>query len=83
MQKVVEITKENEREYLDQIAELEQIVLQSMKKEGREGQLFATGREDISEYVHSEENTVMVALNEKKASRISGIYNTGTKAIYI
>lgn len=66
MQKVVEITKENEREYLDQIAELEQIVLQSMKKEGREGQLFATGREDISEYVHSEENTVMVALNEKK-----------------
>ena len=79
MQKVVEITKENEREYLDQIAELEQIVLQSMKKEGREGQLFATGREDISEYVHSEENTVMVALNEKKQVESAAYITQGQK----
>ena len=35
-----------------------------MKKEGREGQLFATGKEDISEYVHSDENSVIVAVNE-------------------
>lgn len=79
MQRVVEITKENEREYLDQIAELEQIVLQSMKKEGREGQLFATGREDISEYVHSEENTVMVALNEKKQVESAAYITQGQK----
>lgn len=79
MQKVVEITKENESEYLDQIAELEQIVLQTMKEEGREGQLFATGREDISEYVHSEENTVMVALNEKKQVESAAYITQGQK----
>ena len=65
MIKIVEITKENENQYLDQIAELEQIVLEAMKKEGREGQLFATGKEDISEYVHSKENTVLVVTNER------------------
>ncbi len=65
MMKVIELTKENEERYLDQIAELEKVVLQNMKKEGREGQLFITGKEDISEYVHSKENTVMVSVNEK------------------
>lgn len=64
MVKVVELTKENEEQYLDQIADLEQITLETMKKEGREGQLFATGKEDISEYVHSHENTVIVAIEE-------------------
>lgn len=62
--KIIEITKNNEKQYLEQIADLEQIVLESMKKEGREGQLFATGKEDISEYVHSKENTVMIATDE-------------------
>lgn len=65
MKRVLEITKENEEKYLHQIAELEQIVLRTMEKEGRDGQLFATGKEDISGYIHSEENTVMVATNEK------------------
>ena len=65
MVKVIELTKENEEQYLDQIVELEQITLDAMKKEGREGQLFATGKEDISEYVHSDENSVIVAVNEK------------------
>ena len=64
MVKVIELTKENEEQYLDQIVELEQITLQSMKREGRDGQLFATGKEDISEYVHSDENSVIVAVNE-------------------
>ena len=63
--KIVEITKSNEKQYLDQIADLEQIVLESMKNEGRDGQLFATGKEDISEYIHSNENTVMVATDEE------------------
>lgn len=65
MVKVVELTKENEKKYLEQIVNLEQITLETMKKEGREGQLFATGREDISEYVHSNENSVIVAINNK------------------
>ena len=63
--KIVEITKSNEKQYLDQIADLEQIVLESMKNEGRDEQLFATGKEDISEYIHSNENTVMVATDEE------------------
>ena len=65
MVKVIELTKENEEQYLDQIVELEQITLDAMKKEGREGQLFVTGKEDISKYVHSDENSVIVAVNEK------------------
>ena len=64
MVKVIELTKENEEQYVDQIVEIEQITLETMKKEGREGQLFATGKEDISEYVHSDENSVIVAVNE-------------------
>lgn len=66
MFKVVELTEENEDKYLEQIAQLEQTVLQNMKQEGREGQLFATGKEDISEYIHSQENTVIVAINENE-----------------
>ena len=65
MTKIVELTKENESQYLDKIGELEELTLEVMKKEGREGQLFATGKEDISEYVHSDENTVIVAVDEK------------------
>lgn len=64
MLKVIELTKENEKKYLDQVVNLEQITLETMKKEGREGQLFATGKEDISEYVHSSENSVIIAINE-------------------
>ena len=38
MIKIVELTKDNEEKYLDQIVELEQISLEAMKKEGREGE---------------------------------------------
>lgn len=48
MKKVVELTKENEEQYLDQVAELEETVLGAMIKEGRIGQLFTTGKKDIS-----------------------------------
>ena len=65
MTKILELTKENESKYLDKIGELENLTLEVMKKEGREGQLFATGAEDISEYIHSDENTVIVAVNEE------------------
>ena len=40
MIKIVELTKENEEKYLDKIVRLEQISLEAMKQEGREGQLF-------------------------------------------
>ncbi len=61
---VLEVTQDNENQYLDQIAELEKVVLETMEKEGRIGQLFITGKEDISEYIHSKQNTVMVATGE-------------------
>ena len=80
MMKVVELTKENEKDYLDGIAELENIVLESMKKEGREGQLFATGKEDISEYVHSEENTVLVAIDDENQVEAAAYVTQGQKA---
>ena len=65
MIRIVELTKDNEEKYLDQIVSLEQMSLEVMKQEGREGQLFDTGREGISEYVHSKENSVFVAVDEK------------------
>jgi len=79
MIKIVELTKENENEYLDQIAELEQIALEVMRKEGREGQLFATGKEDISEYVHSDENTVIVATDAKGQVQATTYVTQGQK----
>ena len=62
--KVMELTKENEARYIDQIADLEKKVLADMEKHGKVGQLFITGKEDISDYVHSENNTVMVSVDE-------------------
>ena len=50
---IKKLTKENEPKYLDQVASLEKVVLASMEKEGKIGQLFITGKEDISDYVHS------------------------------
>lgn len=79
MIKIVELTKENEKQYLDQIANLEQIVLEAMKQEGREGQLFATGKEDISEYVHSEQNTVIVATDETGKVEATAYVTQGQK----
>jgi len=63
--KIIEVTEENKEEYLSQMVKLEQIAIQTMKNEGREGQLFATGEEDMSAYIHSDENTVIVATDEK------------------
>ena len=79
MIKVVELTKENEEQYLDQVANLEQIILKKKKKEGREGQLFITGKEDISEYVHSPENTVLVAINENDKVEAATYITQGQK----
>lgn len=63
--KILELTKENEKEYVDQVADLEDKVLDLMNKQGQVGQFFTTGKEDISEYVKSKENSVYVALDEE------------------
>ena len=63
--KIVELTKDNEEQYLDQTADLEQKVLQNMESRGQIGQLFPTGKEDISLYAHSKENTVLLAVDEQ------------------
>lgn len=79
MIKVIELTKENEKEFLNQIANLEDITLDVMKGEGREGQFFATGKEDISEYVHSQENTVVVATDENGIVQATAYVTQGQK----
>ena len=63
--KIVELTKDNEEQYLDQTADLEQKVLQNMESRGQIGQLFPTGKEDISLYAHSKENTVLLAVDKE------------------
>ena len=73
--KIVELTKDNEEQYLDQTADLEQKVLKDMERRGQIGQLFPTGKEDISLYAHSKENTVLVAVDENNRV-IAATYTT-------
>lgn len=63
--KVIEITPENEDKYLDGIVNLENSVYENMIKQGKSGQLFTTGREDISSYIHSSNNSVFVIEDEE------------------
>lgn len=67
--KILEVTKENENEYIDKIATLEEKVLQDMESKGKIGQLFITGKEDILEYVNSKDNSVLIALDENNNVR--------------
>lgn len=62
--KVVELTKDNEMDYLEKVATLEKIVLANMESKGQAGQLFITGKEDIAEYAHSKENTVLLVVDD-------------------
>ena len=73
--RILEVTKENENRYLQKISELEIKVLENMEKQGKNGQLFITGKEDISEYVNSKNNTVMVAV-DKDDNVIAATYIT-------
>ena len=61
---VLELTEENEKQYLKQVVDLEERVLKDMEKRGQVGQFFTTGTEGILEYIHQEQNTVMVAVDE-------------------
>lgn len=62
--KIIELTKDNESKYLNQVANLEEVVLHRMEQVGQIGQLFTTGAEDISSYVHSDENSVFISLDD-------------------
>ena len=62
---ITEVTMNNKEEYLDQIADLEVVVLNNLIRQGKEGQLFITGKEDIEGYVDSKDNSVFVATNDK------------------
>lgn len=73
---ITEVTKDNESQYLHDIAELEELVLDRMQQEGRNGQLFITGQEGISEYVNSDSNHVMVAVGNDDKKLISAVYIT-------
>lgn len=63
--KILEITKENKGKYPRQIAELEEKVLKDMESKGKIGQLFTTGEEDIGDYIDSDSNTVIVAIDDR------------------
>lgn len=73
--RIFEVTKENKTQYLEQIALLEQKVLKDMEAKGKIGQLFITGKEDIEQYIDSNDNTVVVAVNENN-SVIASAYIT-------
>lgn len=73
--RILEVTKENENRYLQKISDLEVKVLEHMEKQGKTGQLFITGKEDISAYVNSNNNTVMAAV-DKNDDVIAATYIT-------
>ena len=77
--KIKELTKENEKKYLDKVAQLEKIVLAAVEKDGKIGQLFITGKEDISEYVHSKQNTVMIAVDSDENVQSATYITQGQK----
>ena len=74
---IIELTKENEEQYLAGVVELEKDVLDKMEKAGKIGQLFITGKEGIQEYVESPTNHVMIAVsNDDNNKIISAVYIT-------
>ena len=77
--KIVELTKDNEDKYLQQTADLEQKVLHSMEANGQVGQLFITGKDDISEYAHSKENTVLLAVDDNDKVLAASYITQGQK----
>ena len=77
--KICELIKENEDKYLDKVADLEEIVLENMEKNGKIGQLFITGKEDISEYARSENNTVMIAVDDNEDVQAATYITQGQK----
>lgn len=78
--RIIEVTKENEKRYLEGICDLENYVLSNMEQQGKVGQLFITGREDIDNYIRSKENTIMIAI-DKQDNVIAATYITqGQKA---
>lgn len=77
--RIIEVTPENESQYLNQIGSLEEIVFNKMISDGREGQLFTTGVEDISEYIHSKENSVFVIIDENDSVMAATYITQGQK----
>ena len=73
---VFEVTKDNEKDYLQEIVNLENLVLEKMEKEGKIGQLFTTGEEGISEYIKSKSNHVFIATKNNDNKTISAAYIT-------
>lgn len=74
---IIEVTKENKKDYLEKIAKLEVLVLNKMEEEGKIGQLFITGENDISSYIHSRNNHVFIAVkNDGSKDVVSAAYIT-------
>lgn len=63
--KIMEVFDDSEG-IVKQIANLEDVVYNKMLEDGREGQLFTTGYDDILEYAKSEENSVYATLEDDK-----------------
>ena len=68
--KFIELTKDNEQQYLNKVVDLENYVLQHMEKQGKIGQLFTTGEEGIHEYVESNSNHVMIAVDSETCDKV-------------
>lgn len=61
--KVIVLTSKNQAQYIEQLIQLEQDVIEKLKKDGKENQFFATGKEDICEYVLSKNHIVIIGVD--------------------
>ena len=77
--KIIELTKDNEKEYIEQIVELEEKVLKAMEEAGKKGQLFITGKEDIIEYIESPNNSVIVGIDKNNKVQSTAYITQGQK----
>lgn len=73
---ILEITDKNQEKYLEQIVNLEQKVVDKMEKQGKTGQLFTTGKEGILEYIKSNSDTVMCAIDNENDQVKAATYIT-------
>ena len=81
--KILELTKDNERSYLEQVANLEQVVLANMEERGQKGNYSQQEQKIFLHIFIQRKNTVLVAVDEQ-GNVIAATYITqGAKCIYI
>ena len=77
--KILEVTSNNADKYINQIVDLEQEVVKLMENSNKSNYFFATGKEDITDYTNSKENTVLVLVDDDDKVQAATYITQGQK----